>query len=355
MKKIFIILLLLISCCGCSSDKKELRKTAFPISLYLTYDEQLKEFEIAILVINFSSLSKIELESGSTSDNTNIYTSKGSSFIDAFSKLNVESKDNISTTYVKSIVIHNSLIENDLLMYIVDGFFKSPKYRATIWLYVTNLTTKEVFNVSPTLDSSPYFNLINAPQKSEQFKIFKPMTISEILVRLSNGNKMIAIPNIYIEEENNFSDNNGESKPLRTYDVDGYYFNLIGTNTLKYIKKELLEGYQWIDIKEPIKYEVFEKDDGFVCQFLKSKVKIKDNIMHVKLSCSVRTNLGNVDLDEIKKTIEKIATNQLYELLNLSNEERIDFFFLEKYNYDIKNMETLQIEVNSHIDAKINF
>ena len=193
MKKIIIILILLISCCSCSGDKKELRKTAFPISLYLNYDNENKEFEIAILVINFSSLSKIELESGSASDNTNIYTSKGYSFIDAFSKLNVEAKDNISTTYIKSIVVHNSIIKNDLLMYLVDGFFKSPKYRATIWLYSTDLSTKEIYNVSPTLDSSPYFNLMNAPLKSEQFKTFKPLTISQILVRLDRSTSFVSL------------------------------------------------------------------------------------------------------------------------------------------------------------------
>lgn len=342
--------------CGCSKNNVNVRRIAYPVSLYISKEDDL--YQIAILIVNASSLSKIELESGSNDTVTNIYSATGKTFTEAMNSINIEAKKSISVQYIRSVVFNESFLSDEEdLMYSITALFKSPKYRPNIWVFSTNLPFKDLYSVIPNLDLSPYFSLINDPLENEQFALMEPLNLRDILVRYRTGNKMFSIPNIFIDKDSNYSDSDGDPKPLKTYNVSGHYFTSYSQDNpfLTFIKKEDLIGLTWFDNKETINYEIKQNSLRFICELTKTRLSLKGEEVIFDLYASLRNNVTDEDLDEINKLITETATAQINETFSLAKELKIDIFFLERFACDIKKMENYQIKVNLHLDSKIKY
>ena len=287
MKKIFIVMLLLLSLLGCSKNDK-ISKSIYISSIALEYKDDMYH--------GYFLIAK-ELNSKDDNEKSSIASSKGNTILDIFKSINKSVSMNINMKHTSTVVLHTSMLKKIHIDELINVTLNSIDIGYNYYIFTTNDNPKDVLNIkNPSGDPLVMSVLVEPIYSSYDYYSILPIHFVNFCREYYNL-KSIKIPFLRIS---NVWDE-------ITLFVDGItiYFN----------------DY----------YEMYYSDTDY--KYLLSHNKLEDviddeNIVLIDYSCKINKNIINIsynllddEMDNIKELIKnkilKILANSLCDPLNL--------------------------------------
>lgn len=331
MKKLLIIFCILLT--GCS--KINMRDYLYPISIGVDYKDE--EFAIYMQLVSYSKISKKENES--TYDENYemiILKSSGKTIYDSLNNLKNITKNEISTTHIRSFIIgENLLINNQNHLDIIRAFFDNNYLRSNLNIFSTS-SILDIYKTSKIIDNTPYSNEINEPNL---YRYLKPMNYLNFLKNVYD-NRTSYLPYIIIDKESSSYVEEGKIKENYIIEINGAYF--VNNKYQKYLTNDEIIGNYYFINRDDLSIEI--KDKFYVnIRKLKHSTKYKDKIIF------------NIDLINCTFYLNNITYNETLDLLKSKIKEDINFTYNNCYDeIDIFNLNDYKNRYNINNNYEIN-
>lgn len=339
MRKLVLIISIIILLFASSKIKSiDISNELYPTSFAFDYDDSTSEYTLFFQIINPSFLSKNENVRPNSKNSTFSIKQKGTSFYDCYNKLNSITKKRISLRHIQSMILTDSILKNEIITHdLLKLLIKNPILPTNIYIYGTSEKVEDLFNNQNILDESSFFTILNNPQDSNIASLIYPNTLLSICKAILDNKKMYYIPSIFLDENIENSDKEGEVSSNKVLNLDGCYFTQLNTYKFIYLPFEDINGFKYLYTKRISSLEIDDIDNKYFIEIhdINSKIKVYDdkNIMHLNLKgidliCPYNENLNDID-NAIKNHIEK----QLIDLYNISIKNNIDMFNINDLRY----------------------
>lgn len=357
MKKL-LILITMIFLTSCSTQINP-RKVAFPFSIYLfRNDESFQnitktndEYGVAILSSTPYKSATVELESG-LDVKLFIAVNTGENYADALSNIHIEGCNLINLHYVKSLILHNNLLNEKDLEPALSFVYFNNVIRPNIYLYTTKKDFKEIYNVTSSNGKSPYFNMINSAIFPSLFEKMKQITLNEFLSSYLDNDRASYIIDLDITKDNEFIKDE-ELNENAQYKINGLFY------TTKNRKEKLFE---YLDIKYLDGLSYYNKCTGYNFQTSDNKYQIfideityKRNIinnhMTFKIKVSIHSSLFDKNLIYIQNNIQETIIKQIQETYEYAESKNVDIYHI--YDYSLR--QNKKIETSTSFSVNLNF
>ncbi len=342
MKKLFLTLSIIILVFASSKITSiDISNELYPTSFAFDYDNKAKEYTLFFQIINPSFLSKNENISPNSKNSTFSIKQNGKSFYDCYNKLNSITKKRISMRHIQSLILTNSILNNEI---IVQNLFKllikHPILPTNIYVYGTNENIENIFNNQNILDESSFFTILNNPQDSNIASLIYPNTLLSICKSILDNQKMYYIPSIFLDENIESSDKEGEVSNNKILNLDGCYFTQQYTNKFIYFKLNEIVGFKYLYTKKINSLEINDIDCKYFIKIhdINSKIKVYDtyNIIYLNFNGIDLIYPQNENFNNIDNIIKNHIYEQLRDLYNISIRYSIDIFGINDLRYRYK-------------------
>lgn len=340
MKKISFILILCITLLtsGCFLKEKDLGQMFFPVSLGLSYEEN--KYKIYLQVLDTSSLSIVETESGQKETSYILIHAESESISEAFSKLGLKARTYISAVKLKSIILHTSVLQDGPLSYeeLCQYFINSPIFRTRVQVFTTSTKLEDFYSVKYMLVGSSVFSHTNEKNPQIIRGFATPTYLIDALKSSVSNNRMYYFPIMDVKEENiDEGDSEGKLKPVKTYFYNGICFSAYNDEKIKCLNKQEALGIRWKDELEYINVDL--GDNTTPINLIINKInwhnEIEDNnfIINLKINAQISLNTSSLKVEEIKKQLIKEIKKDIINTLQIGYENNIDIYHLNDYAF----------------------
>lgn len=339
MKKIILIILLIL-CTGCT-DYTEINDLVIISGMIIDYKNDKYEITSQLILNEDKTFVK------------NI-TTTSNSIENAISKISKYSNKNIFISHLKTLIITDNIIKNNINFY--DYFLREPKAKINFNTYITDSdTAKKIFEINKTEGSALYIEKMTNIN-NDIYSSTTPLSFIDLVYKKIEPGIEPIYPKITIKENNNKSSLyldhivffNNDNKPITLKSEDSINYNIITNNAKKTIKNIKCDNNKL--------FSLTLKD-------INTKYEWKNNkfIFNIKINADINSYECNYDLKN-KKTLNKlnnIAEKQIKpefeKLIKLSKENKSDIFGIGNYiykhdknyykkinnwNYNLNNIET---------------
>lgn len=338
MKKISFILIICITILtsGCFLKEKDLGQMFFPISIGLSYEEN--KYQIYLQVLDTSSLSIVETESGQRDTSYILIHAESESISEAFTKLGLKARTYISAVKLKSIILHTSLLEEGSLNFeqICNYFINSQIFRTRVQIFTTNTKLEDFYSVKYMLVGSSVFSHTNEKNPQIIRGYASATYLIDALKSSASDNRMYYFPIMDVKEENiDEGDKEGKLKPVKTYYYNGICFSTYDDNNIKCLDKKSSLGIRWKDELEYINVSLGDNVNpiNLIINKINWNTEIEDNnfIINLKLNAQINLNISSLTIDKIKKLLIDQIKKDVTNTLLLAYKNNIDIYHLNDF------------------------
>lgn len=321
--KLLIFMMLFFLCCFIifDNDYIDITHMTYISSIGINYNEESNKVEIYAYIFNNFSLSKSEYNTGSSTEQAKSIYSEADNTKDAFFNLANTSHTSIDYSHIESLIIHTSYFQENFLKELIDFLSNHPKFYAKFYVYVTNNTIKDIYNIDYFNDTSSYYTIIT-DHKSDIIYHFTPFLelVNDILIKdyFCLYPALNCNPNII-----NSNEENGNS-----LFIDGYYY--LENNE---IKRLYFKDYNMLYLIYSINNVNFKMNDITYTVFNYDAVPVKF-LKKLYFLYYIKT--------DYPKSIER----ELYNFISSMYDQNIDFYNLKYYGIDINDLIIIKAEKN---------
>jgi len=338
LKKISIILIICFSLLtsGCFLKEKDLGQMFFPVSLGISYEEN--KYKIYLQVLDTSSLSIVETESGQKETSYILIHAENESISEAFAQLGLKARTYISAVKLKSIILHTSVLQDGPLNYeqLCNYFINSAIFRTRVQVFSTSTKLEDFYSVKYMLVGSSVFSHTNEDNPQIIRGYASPTYLIDALKSSIDNNRMYYFPIMDVKEENiDEGDSDGKLKPVKTYFYNGICFSTYNEKRIKCLSKEEVLGIRWKDELEYINVDVGDNISpiNLIINKINWKNEIKENnfIIDLKIKSQISLNVSSLTINEIKDSLVKEIKKDITNTLKIAYENDIDIYHLNDY------------------------
>ena len=358
MKKILIIIVLfLLTSCQVQINP---RKVTYPFSIYLfKNDESFKnitksedEYGVAILSSTPYKSATVELESG-LDVKLFIASSTGHDYADALSNIRIEGCNMVNLHFVKSLILHHNLLDNEELLKATSFIYFNNVIRPNIYFYTTKKDFKEIYNVTSSNGKTPYFNMINSEIFPVDFERMKQMSLNDFLSSYLDENRSTYIIDLDITKNNEFIKEEEDLINNPQYKINGLFYTTLNRENklFEYFEISDLKGLSYYNkctsynfLTSDLKQQIFIENITFIRN-------IKGNNIHFNIDASVHSSLFENNLTYIKNDIEKIILSDLNLTYKVAKEKNVDIYHMIDYSSRLNK----KIETDTTFSVNLNF
>lgn len=349
MKKIFILIILLLSTSGCWNYKE---LDDYSIVTGIAIDKSKSDYEVSILI---SNASKSSGESPDSAESKSVvYSGKGNSIFKALKDISLISPKELYLDHF-SILIISEEIAREGVYNISDFFLRYPNARKDFSIAIAkDCKAKDTLKIITPLTDFPSQSISDNLKSSSKLQgTINNLNYNELVYNLLAPGMEISMNSIKIigDEKEGSSKDNIESSEPKTYLKLG---NLAIFENDKFIKWTTTEESYGINIINNHVSEMYIKlmlDDGYVVvspiTFSSNvEVDVKDNKPIVNITAEGNAKImevnGQIDLEddkvinEIRNKTNKAINKYMEKAINLSIENKTDILgfglkFYKKY------------------------
>ena len=358
MKKLFTLLILfLLTSCQVQINP---RKVAYPFSIYLfkntaefksiTKTEDL--YGVAILSSTPYKSATVELESG-LDVKLFVASSTGSNYAEALSNIRIEGCNMINLHFVKSLIIHHNLLNEDELLKATSFIYFNNVIRPNIYFYTTNQDFKKIYNVTSSNGKSPYFNMINSTIFPVDFERMKQLSLNDFLSSYLDKNRATYIIDLDITNNNEFINEKDDLKENPQYKINGlFYTTLDRTSKLfEFFDINELKGLSYYNKCTSYNFLTTNHKNQIFIENISFVRNINTNNLHFKIDASVHSSLFDNNLTYIKNDIEQKILAELYHTYYVAKSKNVDIYHMFDYSSRLNK----KIETDTTFSVNLNF
>lgn len=327
----------------------------FPVSLGISYEEN--KYKIYLQVLDTSSLSIVETESGQKETSYILIHAENESINEAFSELGLKTRTYISAVKLKSIILHTSVLQNGPLNYeqICQYFINSPIFRTRVQVFTTTTKLEDFYSVKYMLVGSSVYSHTNEKEPQIIRGFASPSYLIDALKSSADENRMYYFPIMDVKEENiDEGDSEGKLKPIKTYFYNGICFSTYNDKKIKCLNKEEAMGIRWKDELNFINVDIGNNTSpiNIIINKTNWETKIKDNsfIIDLNIKAQISINYSSISINEIKQKLKEQIKKDITNTLQIAYENDIDIYHLN--DYALRNNKKLNYNPNN-VDIKI--
>ena len=358
MKKVYILLIILLLS-SCQSQINP-RKVAYPFSIYLfKNDEDFKqitktndEYGLAILSSTPYKSATVELESG-LDVKLFIASSTGSNYAEALSNIRIEGCNMINLHFVKSLIVHHNLLNDDELLKATSFIYFNNVIRPNIYFYTTKKDFKEIYNVTSSNGKSPYFNMINSAIFPVDFERMKQMSLNDFLSSYLDKNRATYIIDLDITKDNEFIKEQDDLKENPQYKINGLFYTTIDRNKFlfSYFDINELKGLSYYNRCTSYNFLTSDNKNQIFIESISFTRDIFSNNIHFKIDASLHSSLFINNLTYIENDIEQKILTDLYQTYHAAKDKNVDIYHMIDYSSRLNK----KIETDTTFSVNLNF
>ena len=353
------MLVLSFSTSGCLIKEKDLGQMFFPISIGITYEEN--KYKMYLQVLNTSTISIVETE-GSINESTFILIHEEDEDINKlFTKLGLKNLTFISAIKLRSIIINKSVFDEGNVEYhnLFQYFINSPVFRTKVNVYITEKDIEDFYSIKYNLVGTGIYSHASDKEPKLIQGYTKSAYLIDSLKSYYENERMYSFPIMDVKENTiEEGDKEGKLQDVKSYAYDGICFTTYSTTNLECLTKEEALGYRWYNELSFINIDLGNNQSplNLIVDKTKWKTKIENNNFEIKVSTEayININLTDLNVDKIKKEINKKIKEDIENTLKIAYEKNIDVYHLNDYAYrknkKIKyNLKNVKIDVETKI------
>lgn len=359
--KIKIIVFILISFFLVSCRGRDIGNLIFPISQAIEKNED-GEIVFSLQILNASSVTKVEVESGLSDTSGYVLSGKGPSLSLAIKDLEKAMKLDAGPEDLRSLVIHESILNQPQISFIdyLKYLLSNPFQRPSIFLYFTKENVKDIFSVSSIRQESIVYNLLNTPQATNIPMIVKPITYTDVLVSLIDRNRTVAIPMISIDKESASTEKDNSYEPRPTLKILEVCFNTHEINQFICLSSEDVVGLRWYQHAQriPVSLGDLHNEVSVDAKVLSHQTTYENNrfTMTFNIEYHYISLYGDIDLKEYNEKVSQKIHEEIATTFLKAKEKNIDVYHLADYASRSFGQDILleNIDVQFNINARLN-
>lgn len=355
MKKILIISIL-FTLCGCAIQYNP-RKTAYPFSIYLfKNDDEFKELTKSTNKIGIALLSStpyksatVELESA-LDVKLFIAMNTDNDLTSALANLHIEGCNHINYSYIKSLIIHRNILDDeDMFNKVLSFIYFSEIINPSVYLYTTKRNYKDIYNVYSSNGKSPYFNMINSLIPNEDFDRIKQMTLNTFLRSYYDNFRSSYIIELDVVSNKDYI-KDSEIKPNPQYEINGLHFTILKSHAFKFVEIDKLKGLGWYLKSNNFLYSTDDDKYHLYVDTVKHSFDFNNNQFKFEIDVNINNSMFEIELDSITSLIETKIYNEIVETYHYALENQIDIYHI----FDIFQRKNKKIETETQFSVSLN-
>lgn len=303
------------------NDYIDITHMTYISSLGINYNEETNKIEIYAYIFNNFSLSKSEYNSGNSNEQAKSIYSEADNTKDAFFNLANTSHTNIDYSHIESLIIHTSYFKENYLTELIEFLSNHPKFYARFYVYITENSIKEIYNIDYFNDTSSYYTILT-DHKSEiiyHFTFFLEL-VNDILIpeyfciypSLCTNNNII-----------NPGKDNGNSLL-----INGYY----------YLENDEIKLITFKDY--PILYFIYSINN------INFKINDQTYTLYNYDAVTMKLFKKMYLLYYMKTDYPKSLKQEIFSFIKEMYDKNIDFYNLKYYGININNLIIIKVEKN---------
>lgn len=327
--KTLIIVLICFICTSCWSSV-HIEEQIYVTAIGVDFEDE--EYTIYAQVHNFNSIVELKQRSNESSGGTFVGTGKGASMYEAAQNLAKSAQAKIDWGHADAIVVSERAFAKDGID-IPRRIYRFPDTRYNTWFYVTNSSILDLFTKGNIYDESSLSTIMFNPESTyHQKTTVKPLLTFDLVAKLSEPDRTIAIPSIKINDEQWSTG----AESIELMEVDSAYFVSLYGKPIS-MKLDDIPGFKLLQYPSRTKVSI-EQDHEHTAEFTvvpdRKSYKVKVVAGEPKFSISM---LYIATLFELH---EEMSNEEVVEKIRKKMEEDIRQTYLEgiKKEVDIYNL-----------------
>lgn len=356
MKKI-LLFLVLFAFTGCSIQYNP-RKTAYPFSIYIfkndsnfkEYTKSDKKIGVALLSSTPYKSATVELESG-LDVKLFVAINVDDDLATALGNLHIEGCNHINYSYIKSLIIHHNILQDEILFEKTASFvYFSEIINPSVFLYTTDKNYIDIYNIYSSNGKSPYFNMINTLIPNEDFDRIKQITLNSFLRSYYDNFRSVYIIDLDVDEYKDFVKDEEATSPNPQYKINGLYFTTLNSHLLSFLEIDKLKGFGWYLKSTNFLYSDNEDKHHIYIDKVSHNYDIKNNIITFEIDANINNSIFDTNIISLKSQLETKIYNEIVSTYYYAKEKDIDIY----HTIDTSKRKNKKIETDTKFNISLN-
>lgn len=361
MKKIMILILCIMICCGCE-DKKNLLDILFPSSMAINYQDG--EYEIAFQIDNLNTVAKKELESGLQQTYLLVASGKGPTIEDALNVVEETQRSVINFSHIRSLIILPGALDSKIQKDICNFAILNPQFRLDTDVYYSEEKIKDIYSVNFQVARSDLYTLSNSPEFKKVSNILKSINIMQLAKAMDEPQVTLQMPILKIDNQQNQYLTNEGDKIQKVYHIEHLLYLNHPQKQYEKIPFEDLKGIQWtnthhddVDVNVEVNEQMVHAVSSKVQSRLVFHPQTKTYHLQGDVEMVITRDIGFNPLSDIQPEIEKEIHQQIKHTYEVGIEKGIDVYNMRYlstiFNQDvIPDLDNFQDELEIKVVIK---
>ncbi|CAM5214366.1 Ger(X)C family germination protein OS=Ureibacillus acetophenoni OX=614649 GN=SAMN05877842_10961 PE=3 SV=1 [Ureibacillus acetophenoni] len=337
-KSINLVCLLLVTSLlsGCW-DLRENERMFYVHGVGVDYKDGM--YEVYLQIISFANVAKSEQVNQDVVQ-AEVNSAKGKTFTEAIFELYHSIDEEVYWGHLSFFIVTENVLRKDNLDSVFNTLTQHTDTRYQTWVYCTDDKLDELLQAVPLLKRAITLTSLSDPYNSFiQESFIEPMSMRKFIIQINEPSYDVKIP--YVTLNKDWKTSKG---PDTSVEMSGV--GVVSPNDFKgLLKGDKAKGIQWLS-KESVRNQITSKVEGtkdnYVTIVLQNvNVNIEPIVessevqfdIHLNATVSLNSYTDTVSMDDIRKTVEKIVSEEIMTTYKEGLKMKADIYRLSEKLY----------------------